>query len=487
MKKIKLSARTLEIGVFSILLCLLFLKYILIVQVTNNPDELLRSYKFVYTDSFDWFANGLRLFDNPSISMRNPGLPLTIRLLNEWGVIYLLPLLNQLAFLGLIVSIYCSLKVLTKNVLISMGTALLLFANFNWALFSNYLMADIYAITAFSWAIYFVLSKRYSASFVSLGVSMLFQNFGYFLYPFWVACYLFSKRNAVRKQLKIGPLKHYKTTISLFLPPLLPVLIILPWHAYKWIYFGSPLYTKIDQMALLRFQTGLLSYYSHVALRTLGLLLVLAVVLGVYVAVKQRHAFKNTGALFIASGLLVSAGFWFLFYDWPDTRFLLYVTPWFYLLAGYLIYVVLRNLHPLLLVCLFGVLFYHASLPTAPKVTSRQLPLVDDYYLSYKDFGSLSQAKIGRNKDFRLPWMNVSPILYDAHKKSAYYRSDTGGKYATAISYIDTNYDFSRRCFRVLEGETYTINATLQIRYNSDINKHAKACEQNTTGDYEND
>ena len=96
-------------------------------------------------------------------------------------------------------------------------------------------------------------------------------------------------------------------------------------------------------------------------------------------------------------------------------------------------------------------------------------------------------AKIARNKDYRYPTMNISPILYDAYKKRAYYRSEYGGKYTNAVAYIDANYDFSRQCFRVLAGETYTINAVLQIRYNSDIDRHAKVCKQNTTGDYEND
>ena len=472
----KISLWKVELVVFSVLLCLLVVKFFLITQLTSSPDELLRSYKFVYTDSFDWFANGLRLFDNASITLRNPGLPAIIKLLSGAGLIYLLPLFNQLAFLGLVVSIYYSLKALTKHVPISMGIALLVFVNFTWATFANYLMADIYAITAFSWAIYGMLSKRYKTSFALLGISMLFQNFGYFLYPFWVAWFIFLHRVQIKRCIKQDIFKHTKAYIHLLLPVLLPLLIILPWHVYKWIYFGSPLYTKIDQMALLKFHTGSISYYSHVAVNSLGLLLVCAVACGVYIAVRRRSLMSNEGVVFIILGLLLSSVFWFLCYDWPDKRFLLYVTPWFYLLVGYMLFVVLGKVRPVMMLCIFVVLLYHASLPSAPKVAMKQLPLADDYYILFRDFGGLLQAKVARNRDYRNPVMNLSPVLYDSYKKSDYYRDSQADKYNAAIDYVDANYDFSRLCFRVLEGETYTINSVLVIRYNTDIDKHTKIC-----------
>lgn len=472
----KISLWKIELGVFSVLLCFLVIKFFLITQITSSPDELLRSYKFVYTDSFDWFANGLRLFDNASITLRNPGLPLMIKLLSGAGLIYLLPLLNQLAFLGLVISIYYSLKALTKHVPISMGIALLVFANFTWATFANYLMADIYAITAFSWAIYGMLSKRYKTSFALLGVSMLFQNFGYFLYPFWVIWYILLRRQEIKRCINKNPFKHIKVYVGLFLPVLLPLLIILPWHMYKWIYFGSPLYTKIDQMALLKFHTSSISYYSHVAVNSLGLLLLAVVACGLYVVIRRRSELRNEGLAFVMLGLVLSGVFWVLCYDWPDKRFLLYVTPWFYLLVGYMFFVVLGKVRPVLLLCVFVVLLYHASLPSAPKATMKQLPLADDYYILFKDFGGLFQAKVARNRDYRNPVMNLSPILYDSYKKSGYYRDSQADKYNAAIDYVDANYDISRHCFSVLTGETYTINSVLVIRYNTDIDKHTKIC-----------
>src|SRR5690554_1341226 len=81
---------------FGVLAGILLVKFVLITTFTVSVDEFLSTYPYYNSDSFDWVANGMRLFENSSISFRNPGLVLAIKALVAVSALYLLPLLNQL-------------------------------------------------------------------------------------------------------------------------------------------------------------------------------------------------------------------------------------------------------------------------------------------------------------------------------------------------------------------------------------------------------
>ncbi len=427
------------------MLVLLVIKYLNITKLGGNMMQFLTTYKFVLTDSFDWLATGVTLFHNESITMRNPGLPLVVKFLNHFGAIYLLPLLNQLVFLGLVVAVYYTVKHLTKNAKYAGLFAILVFTNYAFNLVTNYILADMYATTAIAVALYLLLTKRYAWSFVALGVSMLFQNFAYFLYIMWCAYYIVEHWTAIKALLKRkGAVQLQK--LRVLIPLLIPGLMVLPWHLYKLVTFGNPFYTKVDQLAVVDPTLSNLSFYGYHALIMWGPLLLITIFATVVTLIKQRSFFANKTMMFLLSGFVFSFVFWGVFYDWPDRRFLLYITPWFYALSGVIVYRFVPKTSRLVKYTLAFVAIYVATLPVVFVEDQKTFPLIDDTVLTVDLQAQSERIRVGNTKGFDSPLMNVSPTLYDSFDRAVYYRQEESGKYVTAERMVKRSFDGQKVC-----------------------------------------
>lgn len=152
---------------------LLVLKFFLTTNLGGNL-EFLRTYKFVTSDSYDWIANGVGLFESEDITFRNPGLVLIIKALFSLRVLYLLPLLNQLIFFGILVFIYKIAAKLTENKFVPYIAVVFMFLNYSILSFSDYLLADYYAIFFITVSVYYFLRHKYQWSLFFLGFSIFF-------------------------------------------------------------------------------------------------------------------------------------------------------------------------------------------------------------------------------------------------------------------------------------------------------------------------
>lgn len=460
------------------MLVMLVVKYLNITKLGGNMPQFLTTYKFVFTDSFDWLATGVTLFHNESITMRNPGLPLVVKFLNHFGVVYLLPLLNQLVFLGLVAAVYYTVKHLTKNAKYAGLFAILVFTNYTFNLLANYILADMYAVTAIAAALYLLLTKRYAWSFVAIGVSMLFQNFAYFLYIMWCAYYVMEHWTAIKALLNRKGLFSLQK-LSVLIPLLIPGLMVLPWHLYKLVVYGNPFYTKVDQLAVVDPTLSNLSYYGYHALIMWGPLLLITIVATVVTLVKKPSFFANKTMLFLLSGFVFSLVFWGVFYDWPDRRFLLYITPWFYALAAVIVYRFVPQTPRLLKYGLALIVIYVASLPVVFVEGQKTFPLIDDTVVTVDLQSQSERLRIDNTEGFDSPLMNVSPALYDSFDRTEYYKQEESGKYVTAERMIKLSYNSQKVCVeRDASVKPYvTSSVTLILHPDVNLDRLKQTCQ----------
>ncbi len=473
LKKIFRKQNALELSIFAGMLVFLVVKFMLITPLASDVNEFLQLYKFSYTDSYDWFANGLRLFENDSITYRSPGLPMIIMLLHGLGAIYLLPLLNQFIFLLLIISVYYMVKHLTKDTKFSLVVAVALFVNYTLQVATNYLMADIYATTAISLGAYFMITKKYTVSFMFIGLSMLFQNFAYFLYIFWVLVYIGRHMTQIKTAIAS---KNLGKSIRVIIPVIVPLLMVAPWHMYKLVKFGSPLYSGVNQFALMKLNFNHIFYYMHRAYLLVGPLIVVAILLSVHTVIKKRSLPRNKDLQFLIGGLVISTVFWVFLYDWPDRRFLLYILPWLVVLIAYILHAYVAKLRPIMLVVLAIIFIYPTTLATASVEDAKSVPIIHNVHIAFRDRGP-RRVTIERDEGFNNLVMNVSPILYDAFSKSDFYRNHKGGKYHSALIHIAEDYDKNANCINKKPAITaYTLNSVLLIKHNADISLIRYTC-----------
>ncbi|MBP7807272.1 hypothetical protein KA047_02135 [Candidatus Saccharibacteria bacterium] len=467
-----------ELLLFGAMLVLLVVKYLNITKLGGNMTQFLTTYKFVFTDSFDWLATGVTLFHNESITLRNPGLPLVVKFLNHFGIVYLLPLLNQLVFLGLVVAVYYTVKHLTKSAKFAGFFAILVFTNYTFNLLTNYILADMYAVTAIAIALYLLLTKRYAWSFVALGVSMLFQNFAYFLYIMWCAYYAIEHWTALKALLnRKGSIQLQK--LNVLIPLAIPGLMVLPWHLYKLAIYGNPFYTKVDQLAVVDPTLSNLSFYSYHALIMWGPLLLITILATVVTLIKKPSFFANKTMLFLLSGFIFSAVFWGVFYDWPDRRFLLYITPWFYALSGVIVYRFVPKTPRPIKYGLALVAIYIATLPVVFVEGQKTFPLVDDTVVTVDLQAQSEHLRIGNTEGFDSPLMNVSPSLYDSFDRAAFYKQEESGKYVTAERMVKLTYDSQKVCVeRDASVKPYiTSSVTLILYPDVNLDKLKQTCK----------
>lgn len=288
--------------------------------VPGDNHTFIAGYTYFTNDSYDWIANGIGLFSDVPYSVRNVGLSLIIRVLYFANSLWLLPFVNQLAFLLLLWSIVEITKQVTQRRWTGYVVLALLMWNYSVQQFSLLILSDYYALAFVALATVWILRKKFALSSAALAVSALFQNFAFFLYPLWfvaIAYYL-------RPQLRQRRLKQ-------FLIALVPLVAIqLPWLIYKFVTFGSPLFSRSDQFALLRPNLNSMGFYLVNGYSLFGLVAVLAVLGYIW----KRPRFTRP-ILFLAANLVIAGLFWLVVYEWNDRRFLLYLLPFIYPLFGY--------------------------------------------------------------------------------------------------------------------------------------------------------
>lgn len=369
--KLKLvkNLRYIEFAFWSGLTTFLLAKYFL---VTPLNKDFLDKYKYVSSDSYDWIANGIRLFENDNITFRNPALSLMIKLLNGTHSLFLLPLLNQFVFLALIVTIFLTIKKITNRKLYAYLITIIVACNYNLQIFSLYILSDLYAILFIAIAIYFFIGNKYKLAFFALGFSALFQNFSFFLLPVFGLFYLYKNYYTNLKVRKISKKDLTKLFTEGFTLLIYFFNFNVFWFIYKYIKFGSPLYTGVTQFGLLKLHFDSLFFYGVNFIIIFGTAIVLFMIL---VTVYRKLIFKSLeNNLIIFSGL-VTVSFWVLFYDWNDNRFLLYTAPFIYVLLGVLI----RNIKNLkILVVLALISIYPTFIATKGFFNYNYIPITHD-------------------------------------------------------------------------------------------------------------
>ncbi len=463
MKRFEKIIKNYEYVFFGILTLLLLLKFFLINRFNNT--DFIFSYNFFTDDSYDWIANGVQ-FGSDVISYRNPGLPLKIWFLDKVNLLFLLPLTNQIVLLFFFVFIYLIVKRITKSRFISVLIVSFTFLNTYLQIFSNYILADLYAVTALTAAIYFVLRKNNYLAALSIAVSMLFQNFGYFIYIIF-AFYCFIDlgvslflRGFNRKQFFETSLK---TALVMF-PPLIPIAI---WHLYKLIKFGDPLYTKIIQFQLLNFDLDSLFFYlvGAIAIFGLGFLIMFKGLFDLRFKVNLNQYF------YIISTFFLTFFFWILLYDWNDRRFLLYLLP--FMLIGASIFLV--KLKKVSRIIVFSVImFYPTFFGIGLNLSQTNLPLLHNYGIEFKsEINESGVIKIKYDASFvkKENW-NLKTILpsvlteFITNRKILQDRNN----YAIINHYKlleDYNSDSNSFCFISKESYSpYILNSILTIEFN---------------------
>lgn len=150
--------------------------------------------------------------------------------------------------------------------------------------------------------------------------------------------------------------------------------------------------------------------------------------------------------LFLLSGFVFSLVFWGVFYDWPDRRFLLYITPWFYALAAVIVYRFVPQTPRLLKYGLALIAIYVASLPVVFVEGQKTFPLIDDTVVTVDLQSQSERLRIDNTEGFDSQLMNLSPALYDSFDRADYYKQEESGKYVTAERMIKLSYNSQKVC-----------------------------------------
>ena len=356
-------------------------------------------YPYMFNDSWDWIANGFYYVGyNVNYSVRAPGLPLIIMLLEKNNILNLLPLLNQLVLFGIYCFLYKILKLYFSRV-VSFAVILILFFNFFLQNFSLYILADLYALFFILLGVFYYLKADKNAKFYLLAslfwsISFLFQYAFVFIIPAIIIHFLIFRRNTKKKYL-----------IYAFLTA---ILIISPWFIYRRIKFGDFLYTKIAQIELFNFHLDGIFYYFIGLIAILGLFAFLILCIGLIdFALKCKNNYwqnKKPRLQFFVLTILISIAwfiFWVLFYDWNDRRFLLYLLPFilpFIALSINLFIKYYKNsrlLAKISIVLLFILCIIWTAIPYRHSIVHDELRLTPKQVLKFTVSISSNKARIG--------------------------------------------------------------------------------------------
>ena len=460
MKFLNLTYKNKEIVFFSVLFSILLIKFFCISPLNQNV--FLTNYKFFTPDSYDWVANGVRMFQSKNVSFRNPGLPFIIFILFNLKILYLLPLFNYIVFFCLLIFVYKTTKFLTKEGFFPILGVLFIFLNYSFQDFSNIIYADYYAIAFLSASLYFLITKKNKLSFFTLGLSAIFQNLAFFVLPLWFI-YLFilkfDKKDSISSQIK--NLKYYIFCFLFF--------FIFPgsWFLYKFILFGNPLYSKIAQFELLHLNFNLLFYYLINSLTLFGPIL--------FLIKKIDFKKKNFNIFFLVLVSVYIFSFWTFLYYWADRRFLLYQIPSLYPLLFYFAknkFYLKSKVFTFIILILF---LYPTTISIGKGYTSNIVPLTNWHELKFQVYGDESQQTLIK---FPLDFVKIDypkkyilfPALAEIVVNREYLVNSSNTLYNTFKNIIDVYYS-DNKCINIKDVSVYEFNAVLQIEKNKSINE----------------
>lgn len=367
---IKSKVKLVEYTFWTILISLLTLKYYLVKPINT---DFLGTYKYFAPDSYDWIVNGMFIFKDDSISFRNPGLSVIIKVLDNLNALELLPLINQVLLLLLYLGVFHIVKNLTKRKLPAYSSLAPLVLNYGIHDFALYVLADLYAIVFITWALYFAITKKYHVSFFLLGFSALFQNFSFFLFPVFFIFYFhksFKGRYVFSSKLVIEFIKRgIVASISL-------LHINLLWFGYKYVEFSDPMYTQIRHISLLKPHLTSIWFYLVNGYILLGFtILIMSAGL---IKIKKHKLNEHTMLLMIS--LAVTLVFWITIYNWNDKRFLLYAVPFVFPLLG-VVFSQVKTKGVLVLLVLLST--YPTIISTTGFFNYNYVPILHDRGLSF--------------------------------------------------------------------------------------------------------
>lgn len=474
------------VAFFSCLGLVLFIKYILITPITGDSIDFLYRYAYTNSDSYDWIANGVRLFENTDISFRNPGLVALIKLLDRLQSLYILPLLNQLAFLGTAIVIWLAVKKLSGRAYPAYILVLVLFLTQGMHDQANLLLADIYAMFFIALGIWQLLEKHWYMALGLLGISALFQNFAFFLMPLWIFYVAFNTgklqdlRVVLDSKNLADKLRRLRGLLFWMMNALLLSLNLnLFWFAYKYVLFGNPLYSQVSQFELLKPNLDSLLYYF---VNSLGLVGLTSVVLLLLLIWRSPLVWGRKEYWLLSLNFLISFVFWIIIYDWDDRRFLLYLLPSAWMLFGLLWpadaldRILLNNLNYLhkgaLILLASGFLAYPAIVSTDPGY--HLLPILPSKYLEFSvkvdpidDSTTITQPVTVRTGGVgRLGWL-VPPFAYYM-SNSAQYRTSYNGTYYSHSQLLKSGLRPEKMtiCTDGMAFDEYQLRSALLIEYN---------------------
>lgn len=429
-----------------------------------NQELFLTNYKFFTPDSYDWIANGVQMFKSRSISFRNPGLPFIIFILYRLEVLYLLPLFNYIAFFVLLIFVYKTTRILTKEKLFSLLSVVFIFFNYSFQDFSNYIYADYYAVVFISISLYCLLISKNKLSFFTLSLSTIFQNFAFFLLPLWFL-YFFIKTPNISYQVKKIP--NYLTYFLYFL--------FLPstWFLYKFILFGNPLYTKVIQFGLLRPNLNLLFYYLINAITLFGPILFL-------------FFFKNgvlkkenkTIVIFIYTALIITFSFWTFLYYWADRRFLLYLIPFLYPIVFFNIKKLFFKTNKFKVFIITLLLIYPTTISIGKAHRSNLIPITNWEKLKFEIYGDESGQTLIKfplnliNESYPIKYI-LFPALAEILTSNRFLINDNNTLYSEYKDLIDSYSEFDK-CINKNATSIYEFSAILQIEKSQSVEEFSE-------------
>jgi len=462
----------------------LVLKFFLLTNLDN--DNFLNNYVFTTPDSYDWIANGINLFKSDEITLRNPGYVIIIKILNELNVLYLLPLLNQLIFGFLLVAIFKLILQVSARKSTAYIIILIMFLNYHLHAFANYLLSDYFAIFLMTVAVYYFFKNKIILSYFFLGLSALFQNFAFFLFPIWILINLIFELKG----------ENYKNLFKIILkkiPQYLVYLLIFInlnffWFVYKFIRFGNPLYSKIIQFDLLEINFDSFLFYGVVLISIFGLGLIISLL---FIIFKFRSVLKNENLFLVLISGIFTLFFWIILYNWNDRRFMLYLIPFYlpFLALGLEEFIRKINIVPKILLYFLiiyptmlsvGWFFNSSTIPIAPAINLKFEENIDKTNLLNQLYISTPITIEKEGISSKTVLRNIYPTFSEIIINKNYYKNNLSTSFYKYSQIIDltTNRKEANLCELSDLSFTYELNAVNQIIYGKNVEIEDNSCRE---------